>query len=118
VKFLVHGKEPTAWMWITRDGREIQVNQMTDDHLLCTIRFLCRWAQRASDRFNDSFNSCVWDKEDEDACFWMYPELVLKSVKTWPALIFTMQYRNLKEYPVEDDRLKPTALEENDIFSH
>ena len=35
-------KEPTKTIWVTKDGQSIRVKDMTDSHLVNTIRFLKR----------------------------------------------------------------------------
>jgi hypothetical protein len=38
-------------VWITRDGREIPVRQMTDDHLINTVRYLRRTRVPAAEQY-------------------------------------------------------------------
>ena len=41
--------KPTKTTWVTREGDRIAVKDMTDDHLVNTIRFLRRNGERAKD---------------------------------------------------------------------
>ena len=38
----MHRKKPTKTIWVTKDGQPIHVKDMTDSHLVNTIRFLKR----------------------------------------------------------------------------
>jgi hypothetical protein len=95
-------KEPRKWVWITRDGREIHVSKMDDNHLRNTIRFLRRWAQRLADQMNELENRWVWDADDAASSFWWDAETFLNGVATWPTLLWELERRDLKELPVEE----------------
>lgn len=97
--FKVKGKEPRKWVWIMRDGTEIHVSKMEDGHLLNTIRFLRRWAQKLADYYNDLDRAPYWDSDDWTGGIWWDHEQFLEGVATWPTLLSEMERRDLTELP-------------------
>lgn len=90
----------TEFVWIQRDGTSVRVRDMSDSHLLCTIRMLRRWATKMSDKENALSMRGCWDSSDFEQEYWWEPETFLKSVPTWPTLQFERRMRSLEELPI------------------
>jgi hypothetical protein len=92
--------QPTATTWVTRDGQRIPVSDMSDAHLVNTIRYLRRTASLAlMDHLNkciDSGTRSIWEDVPEEA-FDEAEDISLKaSVPTFRAMLAEAEKRGLK----------------------
>jgi hypothetical protein len=94
------------FIWIQKDGTPIHVRQMTDEHLLNTIRLLRRWSKRRADGFNAENEGHIWEAADAEGLFWFDDDAFLEMHPTWPALQFERRVRGLVEKPIEREPLE------------
>ncbi len=87
----------TEFVWVQRDGTPIHVRNMTDQHLLCTIRLLRQWGRRMADKYNS--DNHPWDAEDAKGMYWYADHEFTESHPTWKALRFERRMRGLEELP-------------------
>ena len=99
--FSVHGRQPTATVWITRESKAIKVCDLDNEHLLNIVRMLRRWAKKVEAKEIERAavaDGRGWDESD----FEVTQEWILNSVSTWPRLLQEISARCLTELPWEE----------------
>ena len=90
----------TDIQWVQKDGTPIRVRDMSDKHLLSTIRLLRRWSKAFADNENRSSQAGVWDADDAKGLYFFEDECLLEGHPTWPTLQLERKMRGLEELGV------------------
>ena len=90
-------QKSSEFTWVQRDGAPIHVREMSDDHLLNTIRLLRRWSKRLAGQLNGDSAATVWEADDAMGMYWFEDDEFAEHHPTWKALQFERRARGLDE---------------------
>jgi GNAT superfamily N-acetyltransferase len=83
-----YGFSENPFFWVTRNGREILIVEMEDEHLARVVNFLRVWAHETSERMFRAAGGYSLDKETaDDAGDQVDPEVLLHGIAPYKELI-------------------------------